>query len=174
MKHIFILLLLTIGISGYSQDTKREAAKLSDKAIRKMVNKDYKGAILDFSKAIKLDPKSAGEYHLRGSCKEKLEDYRGAMLDYNQAIKLKPTDVDSFLSRAQLKYKRSDYRGAINDYNKIIELKPMHPEIVPYTYYFRGLSKIKIKKTNEGCLDLSKAGELGFEDAYDDIKEYCN
>jgi len=40
-------------------------------------------------------------------------------------------------------------------------------------YYARGIAKIKSGDKNGGCLDLSKAGELGF-DAYDTIKKYCN
>ena len=33
---------------------------------------------------------------------------------------------------------------------------------------------IKLGQKNSGCLDLSKAGELGHFDAYDVIKDYCN
>ena len=38
----------------------------------------------------------------------------------------------------------------------------------------RGLAKIKLNDKNGGCLDLSKAGELGFQAAYESIKKYCN
>ncbi len=31
-----------------------------------------------------------------------------------------------------------------------------------------------MKKIDEGCLDLSKAGELGHGNAYRAIKEFCN
>jgi len=33
-----------------------------------------------------------------------------------------------------------------------------------------GLSKLLLGQKDSGCLDLSKAGELGFMDAYDAIK----
>jgi hypothetical protein len=40
-------------------------------------------------------------------------------------------------------------------------------------YYKRGLIKFFSGQKESGCLDLSKAGELGYADAYDAIKNYC-
>jgi hypothetical protein len=62
-----------------------------------------------------------------------------------------------------------DYIGAIQDYNKAIELNPNHAD----AYYNRGLAKIKLGQKDSGCLDPSKAGELGLSQAYDSIKQYC-
>ncbi|MFW5805983.1 MAG: hypothetical protein ACOCVX_05580, partial [Bacteroidales bacterium] len=47
---------------------------------------------------------------------------------------------------------------------------PEHP--VPYIN--RGLSKISIGDKEGGCLDFSKAAELGFEPAFDKIEGHCN
>ena len=41
-------------------------------------------------------------------------------------------------------------------------------------YYNRGLAKIQLGQKDSGCLDLSKAGELGYVEAYEAIKQYCN
>ena len=41
-------------------------------------------------------------------------------------------------------------------------------------YYNRGLVLIYVKDREKGCLDMSKAGELGIEDAYSVIKKYCD
>ena len=40
-------------------------------------------------------------------------------------------------------------------------------------YNNRGIAKYILGDKDGGCLDWSKAGELGYEDAYDTIKEYC-
>jgi len=37
-----------------------------------------------------------------------------------------------------------------------------------------GLSKILLGQKDSGCLDLSKAGELGYAEAHETIKKYCN
>jgi len=60
--------------------------------------------------------------------------------------------------------------GSIQDFNKTIELNPKLTE----AYSGRGVAKIVLGQKDSGCLDLSKAGELGFEKAYQYIKEYCN
>jgi len=63
-----------------------------------------------------------------------------------------------------------DYRGAIQDHNKAIELNPNDAD----AYFGRGLAKILSGQKDDGCLDLSKAGELGYAEAYEAIKESCN
>ncbi len=68
------------------------------------------------------------------------------------------------------KFKQGDLKGAIQDYTKAIELNPQYAEV----YHNRGLTKLYLGQKDSGCLDLSKAGELGYYEAYDAIKEYCN
>jgi hypothetical protein len=41
-------------------------------------------------------------------------------------------------------------------------------------YFNRGISYVLTNKLDLGCLDLSKAGELGLEEAYTEIKKSCN
>ena len=41
-------------------------------------------------------------------------------------------------------------------------------------YINRGLAKLGLGQKDSGCLDFSKAGELGYSEAYQSIKEYCN
>ena len=40
-------------------------------------------------------------------------------------------------------------------------------------YIGRGTAKIELKDNEGGCLDFSKAGELGLAEAYEAIKLYC-
>ena len=41
------------------------------------------------------------------------------------------------------------------------------------SYFLRGKSYIKLNQKENGCKDLSKAGELGQKDAYTEISKYC-
>ena len=41
-------------------------------------------------------------------------------------------------------------------------------------YLYRGISKIKLGDQNSGCLDISKAGELGASFAYSYLRDYCH
>ena len=85
------------------------------------------------------------------------------------AHKLNPFFEDIYYYRGNSKFKLYDYIGAIDDYSRSIELNPNNK----MSYFNRGLSKLGLKQKENGCLDLSKAGELGFEFAYEVIKEKC-
>jgi Flp pilus assembly protein TadD len=63
-----------------------------------------------------------------------------------------------------------DYQGAILDFTKAIQLDSKDSG----SYYNRGVAKSMLKQKASACLDYSKAGELGYADAYEAIKEYCN
>ena len=78
--------------------------------------------------------------------------------------------AEEYFNRAHDKLALEDFRGAIADFNKAIELNPNYAE----AYSSRGLSKLSLHQKDEGCMDLSKAGELGYYEAYDMIKKYCN
>ena len=59
--------------------------------------------------------------------------------------------------------------GAILDFTSSIKLRSDFSE----AYYLRGILKNSLGAVNEGCLDLSKAGELGYQQAYKVISSYC-
>jgi hypothetical protein len=50
----------------------------------------------------------------------------------------------------------------------------LNPKEAAMYYWGRGLAKISIGNKDDGCMDLSKSGELGCEKVYDVIKELCN
>lgn len=59
--------------------------------------------------------------------------------------------------------------NAIGSYDKAIALYPYMGD----AYFNRGLVLIYLKDKERGCIDLSRAGELGVEDAYGVISKYC-
>lgn len=58
---------------------------------------------------------------------------------------------------------------AIESYDRAIKLYPYMGD----AYFNRGLVLIYLKDKEKGCIDLSRAGELGIEDAYSVITRYC-
>jgi Flp pilus assembly protein TadD len=63
-----------------------------------------------------------------------------------------------------------DFRGSLQDYNKAIELNPDDHT----SYYNRGFAKLELGDTDGACFDWRKAIELGDEDAYAAVKEFCH
>ena len=98
-----------------------------------------------------------------------LEDYYGAIEDFNKAILLNPNYSMAYLHRGECKFFLDD-GSCYGDFNKCLEIDSKNAEC----YYYRGLTLIDSGQKKEGCLDLSKAGELGDEDAYEAIRKYCN
>lgn len=145
------------------------------RAKSRYITGNYFNAIQDFNKVIELatGKQVAEAYYYRGRCKQFLKDYTSAILDFDKYIILdsKLTHNTVYLFRADAKYSQKNYRGALTDYNKAIHLDPKDFR----GYYSRGLIKyFELASKKDGCLDWSKAGELGFEKAYELINEKCH
>lgn len=78
--------------------------------------------------------------------------------------------AEEYFDRGLSKFELRDYRGAIADFSKLIKIRPEESSV----YYNRGISRLRLNRLDSGCLDLSRAGELGIMDAYEAIREYCN
>lgn len=131
---------------------------------------DRHGAMKDYNMAIEKNPKFADALYARGNVKMKLQDYYGAVDDYSAAIALNENYVEAYFSRGKAKQFLQAYQDAINDCTKIIQINPKNSA----AYSMRGILRIEFGDTKNGCLDLSKAGELGDLQAYELIKEKCN
>jgi tetratricopeptide (TPR) repeat protein len=100
----------------------------------------------------------------------KLQDYYGAIADFTSAITINENYIEAYFNRGKAKQFLQAYQDAINDCSKIIQINPKSFD----AYYMRGILRIDFGDMKNGCLDLSKAGELGDLKAYEVIKERCN
>lgn len=121
------------------------------------IDNSYQRITIDSDPANRLRQNSSRSYN-----------YDDAIEDINKAIKLYPDLAYSYYNRAGLYTISGRLPEAYEDYTKAIELNPSFGE----AYYNRGLVQIFMKDTRKGCLDLSKAGELGIENAYEALKYY--
>ncbi len=131
---------------------------------------DRHGAMKDYNLAIEKDPKFFEALFARGNVKMKLQDYYGAIDDYSSAIDINPNYIEAYFNRGKAKQYLQAYEDAINDCSKIIEMNPKNID----AYFMRGILRIDFGDMRNGCLDLSKAGELGDLKAYEVIREKCN
>jgi tetratricopeptide (TPR) repeat protein len=127
-------------------------------AERKYQQGDYRGALADYNRFIRINPRSANAHHNRGLVKVALQDDRGALADYDRAIQLKPTFDDVYNNRGNLKAtKLQDYQGALADYDRAIQLKPRKAD----AYYNRGVLKYtSLKDTAGGIADMQQAAKI--------------
>ena len=201
MKGSVLTLFFTVlMVSGFSQTAK----DLTQKGMEHYEKREYMEALINLNKAIEIDPAYARAYYVRANIKDAFDDRHGAMKDYNLALEKNPKFADAFFARGNVKMKLQDYYGAIDDFSsaiainenyieayynrgkakqflqayedaindcsKIIQINPKSVD----AYYMRGLLRINYGDVKNGCLDLSKAGEMGDLKAYEAIKEKCN
>lgn len=131
---------------------------------------DRHGAMKDYNHAVEKNPKFGDAFFARGNVKMKLQDYYGAIADYSSAIAINENHIEAYFNRGKAKQFLQAYEDAINDCSKIIQLHPKNVD----AYHMRGILRIDFGDLKNGCLDLSKAGELGDLKAYETIKEKCN
>ena len=80
----------------------------------KFTNGDYKGAISDYTEAIRLNPREAQTYYMRAGVKFLLGDNYGAIGDYTEAILIEPNIPAFHKARGDVKEELGDKKGAIS------------------------------------------------------------
>ena len=96
-------------------------------------------------------------------------DYSEAIDDMLSADKLLPGIPYIYFNLGNLYCLSSKFVESVDNYTKAISVFPYMGD----AYYNRGLVLIYLKDKEKGCIDLSRAGELGVSDAYSVISKYC-
>ena len=124
---------------------------------------DYKGAIKEYTKAIKINPQYEDALNNRGNVKLDLNLYKAAIKDYTKAIKINPQYGDAYYNRGLAKENLNDFEGAIKDYTKAIKIYP-EGEDAGDAYHGRGYAKEMLKDFEGAIKDYTKATKLIPED----------
>lgn len=141
--------------------TKNYTAKLGAEdffkwGVYKVLNEDYKGAIENFTQAIRLNPNDAQAYSNKGLAHAALGDQQGAMEDFNQALRLDPQLTTTYYNRGFIRANLQDYQGAIEDFNQAIRFNPNDAD----TYHCRCLVRY-VQGDKQGVIeDFQKAAAL--------------
>jgi tetratricopeptide (TPR) repeat protein len=122
----------------------------------KYKNRDYLGALTEYTEAIRIEPNNAVAICCRGVAYYRLGNDRDAMIDYNQAIATDPKLATGYYRRGFLYYLAQDYTSAITDYNKAIELQPDFA----LAYSNRGYAYRDLYGEQEALIDWRFAAKL--------------
>ena len=87
-------------------------------------SKNYKEAIVNYDKAIKINFNNASYYNNRGNTYHYLKNYKEAIEDFNSAIELNHNYILAYYNRANNYYLLEEYIKAIEDLKKILGLEP--------------------------------------------------
>ena len=118
--------------------------------------KDFRGAISDYNIEI---ASGNGDIHIsyyrRGDAKFQLRDFQGALLDYKKSLELRSESKFLYFRIGQVKFELKDYQGAIKDFTASME-----DDETFEAYFFRGLSKLKLKNLKDAEEDFDKTMQL--------------
>lgn len=187
----------------YAQEVKQSEdswTALFERAVTQSLVKQYTNSVSTYTTAIEQNPTNPFLYLNRSTTRAEMIDfissidnsyqritidsdpanrlnnnskrtysYDEAVADLNKTLKLFPDFAHAYYNRANLRALSGSLPEAYEDYTKAIELNPSFAE----AYYNRGVIQIFMKDTRKGCLDISKAGELGITEAYEVLKRYA-
>ncbi len=141
----------------------KDAKSFKIRGEARFANKDYKGAIEDYTKAIVLSPKNAKLYELRGDAKDSLYRFTSPIKngtsiksDYSKAIVLNPNYDELYLKRGKWTI---DDNSAIKEFNKAIALNSKNS----VAYKLRANKYLNIEDYKNALNDLNMALKLNLE-----------
>lgn len=122
---------------------------------------DYNQALVNYTKALKINPNIEGVYCNRGLVYAAMGNLPQAIADYDKAIEINPNDEDAYNNRGLAYKNKEDFIHAISDFNKALEINPNSAQI----YDNRGNAYSVRGQFNQGIFNYSKAIEIAPNDA---------
>lgn len=126
--------------------------------------------VKDYTKLISLKPGNYAYYTSRGDAWLLLNEPQKAINDYTTAFRINPAFFKLLFSRGNAYFKIGKYQEALADYLKYAEKEP-DPGMALYN---AGLCYLKLSDTQKACEQWQKAQDLGFSNAENMIRQYCN
>jgi tetratricopeptide (TPR) repeat protein len=99
-----------------------------------------------------------------------LHNYEEVLSDLNRMLDLDPEFSFGWFNRSLAKSYSGDYWGAVSDLSAVLKIDPEFAE----AWFNKGLLLILLDLKTVGCRDMSRAGELGINKAYEVMTRYCN
>ena len=122
-------------------------------------NGDFRGAISEFTKEIKLNPSSKNFFY-RGKAYAALGNYDSAINDYLKAIELR-AKREYFYKLAEAQYKNKDLMNAKANYTKLIRTDLTKTKYISYkAYYERGKIHYELGQNKRAIKDFNKTLEI--------------
>jgi curved DNA-binding protein CbpA len=123
---------------------------------KKLLEKDYRGAIDQYNQAIRLNPRFVEAFLKRAEVRYKLGDDRGTLEDCRQVLELDSDYSDAYYYQGRARYRLGYSQSAIEAYNQALRFAPHNGQ----TYYHRGIAYNDLNNEAAAIRDWHTAAEL--------------
>jgi len=151
------LLCLAASHVGLGKPAKPAAGEAShmQRGIELAQQKNFEGAVAEFTKAIAANPKDPRGYTNRGTAYRAGNPPRlpEAFADFSKAIEVAPKDEVAYRERGMTAVMQNQFDAALPDFDKAIELKPDDA----FAYKFRGFAEIGLNQWDKAVADFTTA-----------------
>lgn len=158
-----------MGEQGVTPSPEETSARLINSGRAAIDRGDAQAAINYFSQAVDMDVNASVAYYNRAVVYRNLEQYEKALNDYNKAIELDQKYVDAYTGRGVTRYLQEKFEEAIKNYNIAISLDSGYAG----AFYNRGIARYRMQDMEAACNDWRQANHLGFPQAADVVKQFC-
>jgi tetratricopeptide (TPR) repeat protein len=154
----FLIIAKTLGVPMTSSPTMARPVLMGEDALAAGLQKerqnDYRGALIEYDRAIELNPRYADAYVGRGFAKYKLGEKSSAVSDFSTAIALNPKSARAYQNRGTMYLEFRDWEYAIRDFDQAIAIDPNYAE----AYIGRGIARESWPSSKTGgMVDLNMA-----------------
>lgn len=162
---------LALAQQAYAADTFALALAHADSALKmdesipggyklrgdiKQKQRDMHGALLDYTKAAKLEPENARLYVSRSAVHISEGRLKEAVRDADLALNIDPQDADAWYNRACANYMGRNNEGALRDLERATKIRPEFADAL----FLRGVVKGEQYREAGGLVDIEEALRL--------------
>ena len=116
----------------------------------------FKQAIAEFERAIKLDPTASWPIFWRGLARARQQNYAPALADFDKAVSLNPQRPEFYAGRGDVHRRQGKLQAAIEEYNKALARAPEFA----LAYHNRGVAYEAQGDYRRALADYDRAIEL--------------
>jgi serine protease Do len=124
-------------------------------AMNQYLQGNLPAALSSSTQALRLNPRFAAAYSLRGSVRYLTQDYSGAVADFSQAVQFDTRLGSAYLGRGLSQSALGNPERAIADYTQAIQLSPDS-----LSYYNRGVVQLNQGNRQAALDDLQKSADI--------------
>ncbi|MBX2840267.1 MAG: tetratricopeptide repeat protein [Flammeovirgaceae bacterium] len=143
-------------LKSKENNTFKQSEHFNELGIALFAKGNHDEAIIEYNKAININPGEPAYYNNRGAAKNGKDDFYSAISDFNIAIELNPNFAEAYNRRGLSKYYLNDYKNAIPDFTSCIEIDSTYEN----AYFNRGNTYYSLGNKESAYFDFKKLEKL--------------